>query len=95
MSRPEFKSGFADEINKYIDFKVANGYKEKSYTILLHEFDRFCVRRGITDVSFTKEDADAWSEKRETEVQIASLNGHLCHIWRPACDLNGGQPRTH
>ena len=28
-------------------------------------------------------------------VQIASLNGHLCHIWRPACDLNGGQPRTH
>ena len=29
------------------------------------------------------------------QVQIASLNGHLCHIWRPACDLNGGQPRTH
>lgn len=28
-------------------------------------------------------------------MQIASLNGHLCHIWRPACDLNGGQPRTH
>ena len=28
-------------------------------------------------------------------VQIASLNGHLCHIWRPACDLNDGQPRTH
>ena len=33
---------------------------------------------------------------RETDpLQIASLNGHLCHIWRPACDLNGGQPRTH
>ena len=31
----------------------------------------------------------------EYPVQIASLNGHLCHIWRPACDLNGGQPRTH
>lgn len=29
------------------------------------------------------------------KMQIASLNGHLCHIWRPACDLNGGQPRTH
>lgn len=28
-------------------------------------------------------------------LQTASLNGHLCHIWRPACDLNGGQPRTH
>lgn len=31
----------------------------------------------------------------EDTLQIASLNGHLCHIWRPACDLNGGQPRTH
>lgn len=34
-------------------------------------------------------------KKPEHAVQIASLNGHLCHIWRPACDLNGGQPRTH
>ena len=31
----------------------------------------------------------------QQELQIVSLNGHLCHIWRPACDLNGGQPRTH
>ena len=31
----------------------------------------------------------------DLKLQIASLNGHLCHIWRPACDLNGGQPRTH
>ena len=28
-------------------------------------------------------------------VQIASQNGHLCHIRRPLCDLNGGQPGTH
>ena len=28
-------------------------------------------------------------------VQIASQNGHLCHIRRPPCDLNGGHPRTH
>lgn len=45
-----------------------------------------------------------WSEQQRKAIekygmcksmQIASLNGHLCHIWRPACDLNGGQPRTH
>ena len=29
------------------------------------------------------------------EVQIASQNGHLCHIRRPPWNLNGGQPRTH
>ena len=28
-------------------------------------------------------------------VQIASQNGHLCHIRRPPWNLNGGQPRTH
>ena len=28
-------------------------------------------------------------------LQIASPNGHLCHIRRPLCDLIGGQPGTH
>lgn len=28
-------------------------------------------------------------------VQIASPNGHLCHIRRPLCDLIGGQLGTH
>ena len=30
-----------------------------------------------------------------TLMQIASQNGHLCHIRRPPWNLNGGQPRTH
>ena len=83
MSRPEFGSGFADEINKYIDHKVANGYKEKSFTILLRDFDRFCIRRGITGVSFTREDADAWSAKRETEAttsHYARVNKIKCFM---------------
>lgn len=28
-------------------------------------------------------------------VQIASLNGHLCHIRRTARDIISGQERTH
>ena len=83
MSRPEFGSGFADEINKYIDHKVANGYKEKSFTILLRDFDRFCIRRGITGVSFTREDVDAWSAKRETEAttsHYARVNKIKCFM---------------
>ena len=45
----------------------------------------------------TPMDSGDWIRVEGTHerVQIASLNGHLCHIWRPACDLNGGQPRTH
>lgn len=71
MSRPVFNSGFADEINRYIDYKVANGYKDRSFYIILREFDHFCVRRGIVDVSFTRADADAWSEKRESEASTS------------------------
>ena len=60
MSRPEFKSGFSAEINSYLDYKIACGYKEQSFSVILREFDSFCVRRGITDAVFRKEDADAW-----------------------------------
>lgn len=59
MSRPRFISGFADEINLYLDYKSASGYKESSFTFVLRQFDRFCAGRGIRDVSFTKEDAEA------------------------------------
>ena len=81
MSRPVFQSGFAGEINKYIDYKVNSGYKEKSFYSILREFDRFCVRRGIMDVSFTREDADAWSEKRETEASTS----HYARVNKVKC----------
>ena len=35
------------------------------------------------------------SRTRYCILQIASQNGHLCHIRRPLCDLIGGQPGTH
>ena len=47
MGRPVFKSGFAAEINAYIDYKVASGYKEKSFYYILHDFDHFCIHREI------------------------------------------------
>ncbi len=59
MNRPKFISGFAEEIDRYLDYKTASGYKESSFTFILRQFDRFCAGRGIRDVSFSKEDADA------------------------------------
>ena len=39
------------------------------------------------------------TERHEIEgqilLQIASSNGHLCHIWRTARDIISGQARTH
>ena len=34
MSRPVFHSGFADEINLYLDYKIASGYTEKSWLFI-------------------------------------------------------------
>lgn len=68
MSRPVFHSVFADEINQYLDHKIASGFSEKSFSIILKSFDGFCSRRGIDSISFTRSDADAWQEKRKTEA---------------------------
>ncbi len=68
MSRPEFHSGFADEINQYLDSKIASGFSEKSFSIILRKFDSFCYGRGINRVAFSRADADAWSEKRTDEA---------------------------
>ena len=59
MSRPAFHSVFADEINQYLDYKIASGFSEKSFCIILKAFDGFCSKRGINSISFTRSDADA------------------------------------
>lgn len=50
---------------------------------------------SVSEILWIKEKKEPLLLFSEISLQIASLNGHLCHIWRPACDLNGGQPRTH
>ena len=81
MGRPVFKSGFAAEINAYIDYKVASGYKENSFYFILHDFDHFCIHREINTVTFTRADADSWSEKRETE----SSTSHYARVNKVKC----------
>lgn len=83
MKRPVFKSGFSDEINNYLDYKIASGYKEHSFSIILREFDRFCVGRGIKTLSFSREDADAWSLKRENEATTS----HYARVNKVKCFL--------
>lgn len=68
MSRPVFHSGFADEINQYLDYKIASGYTEKSYCSVLKSFDVFCCQREIYNVRFNRSDADAWVGKKENEA---------------------------
>ena len=58
----------------------------RSYRDSLSRFRKYLYdEKGISIMKFAFQDC----------MQIASLNGHLCHNRRPACDLNSGQPGTH
>jgi hypothetical protein len=54
MNRSEFKSVFSEEMNQYLDYIVASGYKEKSYYYHLRQFDRFCTEHEICQPIFTR-----------------------------------------
>lgn len=68
MEKYVYSSGLADEMNCYIAYKEASGYKKSSYEKPLASFDRFCVARGIADVGFTEEDAVEWAKKKPGEA---------------------------
>ena len=49
MTRYEFKSVFAEEIQNYIKDKVATGFDSNSFRSSLIRFDRFCVEQDIKE----------------------------------------------
>ncbi len=86
MSRPAFASGFAAELDAYIDMKVACGFKERSFAGVLAKFDRFCAARGIDGVAFTRDDADEWERRLPGEAtttfyaRVNKSKGFLDHL---------------
>lgn len=54
-------------------------------------YDKIMKIVGESDICVDK----TLLKEQEPMLQIASQNGHLCHIRRPPWNLNGGQPRTH
>lgn len=68
MTSNGFFSGLADEMESYLAYKIASGFKRTSFIKPLQKFDRFCVERSITSVRFTRDDAEAWMVKRPDEA---------------------------
>jgi len=68
MARPIYKSAFANEINKYLDYKASSGFKEKNYWYNLKTFDRFISEHALETTHFTKDVADEWLKKRDCEA---------------------------
>jgi len=68
MKRPEFESVFKEELDAYLDAKVAAGFQERSFTIRLRVFDNFCKLHALNAPVFTEELADEWCKRRENEA---------------------------
>lgn len=63
----EFKSIFAQEINRFIQYKENNGYDKRTIRTRLIAFDRFCIKNDIKTLTFTKDHATQWLKKGENE----------------------------
>jgi len=93
MSDVLFVSGLAQELQNYLDYKIASGYQEKSFLWRLQQFDSFCYERKINDVRFTEEDARIWEQKRINETntthyaRVNFLKNILIYLNRKGYDV--------
>ncbi len=74
MNRDAFASAFSKEINEYLDYKIESGYQEGSFYYNLLKFDRFCVKEEIQSPIFTKENAEHWVARRDSETTTTQYN---------------------
>jgi integrase/recombinase XerD len=78
MNRPDFKSAFSEEMNLYLDYITASGYKELSYCSHLRLFDRFCIEHEIIQPIFTVRHSEIWKQRKENEASTthySRING--------------------
>ncbi len=68
MNHPVFQSVFKEEMHQYLNYKVASGYKEVSYSNHLRQFDKFCMEHGIPRPVFTDQHAAKWIQRKENEA---------------------------
>ena len=93
MSRQEFNSIFANEINGYLDYKILSGYSEKSFYNNLRKFDQFCIYHEVTKPVFTGQLAAEWIKRNENEAtttHYSRINGvkqFLIYLSRKGYDV--------
>jgi len=63
----EYRSVFAPLIARYIEFKRGLGYSFQEESAFA-EFDRFCLKHGITESCLTQDFCDKWNEARPNEA---------------------------
>lgn len=94
MSRPVYKSPFAEEMYRYLDSRTASGFKESCVYHVLKKFDRFCCEEGIAGLTFTEGHAARWIRKGGNEAttshyhRINSSKLFLLYLSRKGYDVS-------
>lgn len=66
----DFVSGFAPKFEAMLDYRVAHGYKRKTYLPGLVKFDAFCADKFPDSIELTREIVHAW-----VDSEIITPNG--------------------
>lgn len=72
MSRYEYRSAFAADIEAFIAFKASVGISCEEREWLLGKFDAWCAERGATE--FDRETVEAWVRERKSQVAPTSTS---------------------
>jgi len=63
------KSGFAENITKYLDWREAIGYSRATDGAILSRFDRYCSANLPTAMTLNREVINAWMDSETTSIQ--------------------------
>lgn len=77
MVNANFESIFAPYLMNFIAYKQSCGYKYKTETTILKQFDKMCCSLNISEVALTKEIIDKWSSKKPYEKNRSSYQKRL------------------
>ena len=65
----KLESGFAENINKYLDWREAIGYSRATDGALLARFDKYCTANLPNAAELTREVVCAWIDSENTSIQ--------------------------
>jgi integrase len=94
VKRPEFESIFKEELDSYLDHKVALGFQESSFTIRLRLFGKFCISNALYLPIFTEELCNEWCKRRSKEasttqyVRINEIKHFLIYLHKKGYNIH-------
>ena len=74
MNNYIFKSNFKQEINNFLEFKYAIGYKMWVSQFYLHIFDKFCIEYFPNENNLTSELVRTWALRQENESLLVFIS---------------------